>query len=53
MSDAITTAVSPEMIPEKAAVSCLTDSLIGILSEKTDMKQAKEERLKEKYKSLD
>ncbi len=53
MNKAIATAMSPEMIPEKAAVSCLTDSLTGILSEKIDMKQAKEERLKEKYENPD
>lgn len=41
------------MIPRKAVVSYLTDSLTGILSEKTDMDQVKEERLKAKYESAD
>ena len=40
-------------IPRNAAVSYLTDSLTGILSEKMDMAQAKEERLKGKYESAD
>lgn len=40
-------------IPRNAAVSCLTDSLTGILKDNTDMDQAKAERLKEKYKSAD
>ena len=41
------------VIPRKAVVSYLTDSLTGILSEKTDMDQVKEERLKTKYESAD
>ena len=41
------------LIPRKAAVSSLTDSLTGILSQKADMNQAKEERLKERYESPD
>ena len=41
------------IIPRKAAVSYLTDSLTGILSESSDMDQVKEERLKAKYESLD
>ena len=41
------------VIPRKAVVSYLTDSLTGILSEKTDMDQVKEERLKAKYESAD
>ena len=41
------------VIPRKAAVSYLTDSLTGILSEKTDMDHVKEERLKAKYESAD
>ncbi len=41
------------LIPRKAAVSYLTDSLTGILSDKTDMNQAKETRLMEKYESAD
>ena len=41
------------VIPRKAAVSYLTDSLAGILSDKTDMDQVKEERLKGKYESAD
>ena len=40
-------------IPRNAAVSYLTDSLTGILSEKIDMDQVKEERLKGKYESAD
>ena len=41
------------VIPRKAVVSYLTDSLTGILSESTDMEQVKEERLKAKYESTD
>ena len=41
------------IIPRKAVVSYLTDSLTGILSERSDMDQVKEERLKAKYESLD
>ena len=41
------------VIPRKAVVSYLTDSLTGILSEKADMEQVKEERLKAKYESTD
>ena len=40
-------------IPRKAAVSYLTDSLTGIPSQKHDIDQAKEERLKAKYESAD
>jgi len=40
-------------IPREAAVSYLTDSLTGILSGDTDIDQAREERLKEKYESTD
>ena len=36
-------------IPKEDTVSYLTDSLTGILKGKTDIDQAKEERLKEKY----
>lgn len=41
------------VIPRKAVVSYLTDSLTGILSESSDMDQVKEERLKAKYESAD
>ena len=41
------------VIPRKAVVSYLTDSLTGILSESTDMEQVKEERLKTKYENID
>ena len=41
------------IIPRKAVVSYLTDSLTGILSESSDMDQVKEERLKAKYESVD
>lgn len=41
------------VIPRKAVVSYLTDSLAGILSDNTDMDQVKEERLKAKYESAD
>ena len=41
------------LIPRKAAVSYLTDSLTGILSGEGDLKQAKEERVKAKYDSAD
>ncbi len=40
-------------IPREAAVSYLTDSLTGVLSGDTDIDQAREERLKEKYESTD
>ena len=41
------------VIPRKTAISYLTDSLTGILSENTDMDQVKEERLTAKYESAD
>ena len=41
------------LIPRNAAVSYLTDSLAGILKGDVDLKQAKEERLKEKYETSD
>ncbi|MBE5788871.1 MAG: type II toxin-antitoxin system prevent-host-death family antitoxin [Clostridiales bacterium] len=41
------------IIPRKAVISYLTDSLTGILSESTDMDQVREERLKAKYESAD
>ena len=41
------------LIPRKAAVSYLTDSLTGILSGNEDPDQAKAERLMEKYESTD
>ncbi len=40
-------------IPKDAAVSYLTDSLTGILKGGYDLKDAKEERLKEKYEITD
>lgn len=40
-------------IPKDATVSYLTDSLTGILKGNYDLDAAKEERLKEKYGSLD
>ena len=40
-------------IPREAAVSYLTDSLTGVLAGNTDIDQAREERLKEKYESTD
>lgn len=40
-------------IPKDAAVSYLTDSLTGILKGKYDLKEAREERLKEKYEAVD
>ena len=40
-------------IPQKTAVSYLTDSLTGILKESTDMDQVKAERLKAKYECAD
>ena len=40
-------------IPRAAAVSYLTDSLTGILSGAVDIEQAKSERLKEKYETVD
>lgn len=40
-------------IPRSAAVSYLTDSLTGILKGDTDLDQAKEERLMEKYEVTD
>ena len=41
------------LIPRKAAVSYLTDSLTGILSRNEDPDQARAERLMEKYESTD
>ena len=41
------------LIPRNAAVSYLTDSLAGILKKDVDLKQAKEERLREKYETAD
>ena len=41
------------VIPRKAVVSYLTDSLTGILSNKADMEKVKEERLRAKYESTD
>ena len=40
-------------VPRNAAVSCLTDSLTGILGGNTDIDEAKEERLKEKHAVTD
>ena len=40
-------------IPRDAAVSYLTDSLTGILKEKTDIKEAREAELKMKYEIAD
>ena len=41
------------LIPRNAAVSYLTDSLSGILKGDVDLRQAKEERLREKYETSD
>lgn len=41
------------VIPKDAAVSYLTDSLTGILSGDHDLEEARYERLKEKYETLD
>ncbi len=40
-------------IPRAATVSYLTDSLTGILKEDYDLDEAKSERLKEKYETVD
>ena len=40
-------------VPRNATVSYLTDSLTGILSSDTDIDEAREERLKEKYAVTD
>lgn len=40
-------------IPRDATVSYLTDSLTGILKGNYDLDEVKEERLKEKYGSID
>ena len=40
-------------IPKDAAVSYLTDSLIGILKEDNDLDEVKAERLTKKYGSID
>ena len=40
-------------IPKDAAVSYLTDSLTGILKGNFDLDEAKAERLKEKYETVD
>ncbi|MBP5701588.1 MAG: type II toxin-antitoxin system prevent-host-death family antitoxin [Lachnospiraceae bacterium] len=39
-------------VPRKKALSYLTDSLTGILSGRSDIDLAKEERLKEKYENI-
>ena len=41
------------LIPRNAAVSFLTDSLAGILKGDVDLRQAKEERLREKHETSD
>ena len=40
-------------LPKEATVSYLTDSLTGILKGDSDLDQAKEERLREKYAVTD
>ena len=40
-------------IPKDAAVTYLTDSLTGILKGDHDLKAAREERLREKYETVD
>ena len=40
-------------IPREEAVSFLTDSLTGILKGGNEMKEEREERLKEKYEIID
>lgn len=40
-------------IPKDAAVSYLTDSLTGILKDETTLDDARAERLKEKYETID
>ena len=40
-------------IPRDTAVSFLTDSLTGILKGDYDLKQEKEERMREKYATVD
>lgn len=40
-------------IPKDAAVSYLTDSLTGILKRNIELDEAKSERLKEKYETVD
>lgn len=40
-------------IPKDSAVSYLTDSLTGILKEEYNMDDAKAERMREKYGSID
>ena len=37
------------LIPKSTAISYLSDSLTGILKNNTDLEQAREERLREKY----
>ncbi len=41
------------LIPKDAAASSLTDSLTGILNEISDLNEAKDEGLREKYKITD
>lgn len=40
-------------IPKASAVSYLTDSLTGILKGNYNLKEAREERLREKYEAVD
>ena len=41
------------LVPRSATVSYLTDSLAGVLKGNVSLERAKEERIKEKYETLD
>ncbi len=41
------------LVPKGAAVSYLTDSLTGVLKGRTELDEARDERLREKYEAAD
>ena len=41
------------LVPKGAAVSYLTDSLTGVLKGRTELEEAKDARLREKYEAAD
>ena len=41
------------LVPKGAAISYLTDSLTGVLKGRTELEEARDERLREKYEAAD
>lgn len=41
------------LVPKGAAISYLTDSLTGVLKGRTELEDARDERLREKYEAAD